>query len=420
MPSSLNTQPPNTIRFFLKILLPFAFAHFLSYLYRTINTVIYPDLAQDLSLKAGDIGLLTGAYFLTFASAQLPIGMALDRYGPRKVQIPMLILAAVGSLIFSQAQSLIELAIARGLIGLGVAGSLMAAIKASSLWLPKNSLPLATSILLSVGGMGAMASTVPMHLLLNYVHWRGAFVILAILTVLASLIIFFIVPEHKSKQQKQLNDLLKAVGQLYTSWSFWRLSLYSIFAHATYMAMQGLWISSWLRDVAHLQNTEIPNVLMLGTLAMTIGYLTFGGITDYLRRIGFKPIFTCGMGILFFILFQIIMISGNFIPPTLVAIGFSFFGAATTMNYAIIVQSVPNHLTGSVSTSFNLIVFLLAFVIQWGFGIILSFWVPINGIYPESAYSITLSLNLIFQLAGMLLWLSFRPWKRELPIFDEK
>jgi len=404
--------PSSLASILLKILLPFALAHFVSYLYRTVNAVVYPDLAHDLALAADSLGLLTGAYFFMFATAQLPIGVALDRFGPRKVQIPMLLVAACGALMFSQAGSLAELIIARGLIGFGVAGSLMAAIKASSLWFPPERLSLSTAVLLSVGGMGAMASTTPMQAALHYTDWRGAFVGLAIGTVLVSALIFLVVPEHPKKQQTKLREMVLAVRDIYSAWAFWRLALYSLFAHATYMAVQGLWMGPWLRDVAHLGRIETANVLFAGTVAMVTGSLAFGWITDYLQRFGFKPTLVCGVGIWVFVMFQGLMAAGVELNPYIVAVGFSFFGTSTTMNYAIVAQSMPPHLTGRVSTSFNLLVFLLAFVLQWGIGSVINLWGNGSGVYPEVAYQYALGINLALQIPGLLLWLTFKPWAR--------
>ncbi|NRR30609.1 MFS transporter [Oxalobacteraceae bacterium] len=395
-----------------KVLLPFALAHFVSYLYRVINAVVYPDLARDLGLAADSIGLLTSAYFLTFAAAQLPIGVALDRYGPRRVQAPMLLVAAAGALLFAQAHSVAELVLARGMIGLGVAGSLMAAIKACSLWLPPERLPLATALLLSVGGMGAMASTAPLQAALHYTQWRGAFTALAIGTVLVSAAIFFVVPEHRSKQNSRLADMAAAVKGLYTSWSFWRLALYSIVAHATYMAVQSLWMGAWLRDMAQLGRAEVANVLLVGAMAMVAGSLFFGWLIDYLRQFGVKPLLVCGGGIWLFVLVQMLMVGATGLNPYVIAAGFSFFGTATTMNYAIVAQSVPAHLTGRVSTSFNLLVFLLAFVVQWGMGGIINQWPQQHGAYPAQAYQYAFGIIVALQLPGLLLWLSFKPWRR--------
>lgn len=145
---------------------------------------------------------------------------------------------------------------------------------------------------------------------------------------------------------------------------------------------------------------------------MVAGSLTFGWLTDVLRKRGYSPVLTCGAGVSIFLIFQFLMICGLPINPWLVAIGFSFFGTATTMNYAIVAQSVPTHLTGRVSTSFNLIVFLLAFIVQWGIGVIINQWETQLGMYPKQAYQVALGINLALQIPGIILWLSFRPLKK--------
>lgn len=400
------------------VMLPFALAHFISYLYRTVNAVVYPELAEDLGLTAGTLGLLTGAYFLTFAAAQIPVGIALDRFGPRRVQGPMLLLAAAGAVLFSCSDSLAELVLARALIGLGVAGSLMAAIKACSLWLPRERLPLATAALLAVGGLGAMASTTPMQWVLEQADWRAGFVGLAVGTIIISSLLFLIVPEHAGRNvPTRLAEMLKAVVELYGAWSFWRLALYTVWAHATYLSIQSLWIGPWLADIGHLSHPEAARVLFACTLAIVAGTLCFGWISDALQRFGFKPILVCGVGTAVFLTFQLAMVIGPEamrLSPSLIAIGFSFFGTAAALNFAIVAQSVPGHLTGRVSTSFNLLVCLLAFVLQWGLGELITLWQPQEGTgrYPQESYRFALGINLALQVPGLLLWLSFRPWRR--------
>ncbi len=186
---------------FLTIFIPFGLGHFVSYLFRTVNAVIYVDLQADLSLPASSLGLLTGVYFLTFAAAQIPLGVMLDRYGPRSVQAPMLLFAVAGSVIFSISSTETGLLIGRGLIGLGVAGSLMSAIKACAIWLPVERLPLSTACLLSIGGLGAMASTTPLHAVLSWLTWREAFLVLALLTFCVVVVIHLSVPKtYESKK----------------------------------------------------------------------------------------------------------------------------------------------------------------------------------------------------------------------------
>ena len=124
----------------LHVLLPFAAAYFLSYVYRSVNAVIAPDLARDFSLSAANLGLLTSAYFLTFAAFQLPLGLLLDRFGPRRTDAVLLLIAALGALVFAFAPVLPVLIFGRALIGLGVSGCLMSGIKANVVWFPLSRL----------------------------------------------------------------------------------------------------------------------------------------------------------------------------------------------------------------------------------------------------------------------------------------
>jgi ParB family chromosome partitioning protein len=108
----------------------------IAYLFRTINAVLATPLATELGLGADDLGLLTSVYFLTFAAAQIPIGILLDRYGPRRVQSALMVIAAVGSMLFAVSDHFLMLLVGRALIGLGVASAMTAGLKALVLWFP--------------------------------------------------------------------------------------------------------------------------------------------------------------------------------------------------------------------------------------------------------------------------------------------
>jgi MFS family permease len=120
------------------VFLPFAVGYYLSYLFRTINGLISSVLTSNLALGAVDLGLLTSVYFLTFAAAQIPVGALVDRFGPRRVQAALLLIAASGAALFGAAQTFWALVLARAMIGLGVAAALTAGLKAIVLWFPKE------------------------------------------------------------------------------------------------------------------------------------------------------------------------------------------------------------------------------------------------------------------------------------------
>jgi MFS family permease len=158
---------PGTIATVGRVFLPFAGGYFLSYLFRTVNAVIAPDLVHAVGLNAADLGLLTSTYFLAFAASQIPLGILLDRFGPRRVESLLLLWAAVGAALFAVGQTTTTLLVGRALIGLGVSGCLMAAFQAFVLWFPKPRLPLVNGCIMACGSLGALVATAPVEALLR-------------------------------------------------------------------------------------------------------------------------------------------------------------------------------------------------------------------------------------------------------------
>ncbi len=129
--------------------------YYLAYLFRTINGLIAGHLNADAGLRIADLGLLTSVYFLVFASAQIPIGVLLDRYGPRRVQSALLLVAAAGAGLFAMSTDFPALLVGRAMIGLGVAASLTAGLKAIVLWFPKERVALMNGYMIMLGSLGA-------------------------------------------------------------------------------------------------------------------------------------------------------------------------------------------------------------------------------------------------------------------------
>src|SRR5262249_53763728 len=149
----------------------------------------------ELSLDAADLGLLTSVYFLAFAAAQVPIGVLLDRYGPRRVQSALLLVAAAGAALFGASQEFLPLVAARAIIGLGVAASLTAGLKAIVLWFPKERVALLNGYMIMLGALGAVTATAPVERLIDWTGWRGLFELLAATTAAAAVVIYLVVPE---------------------------------------------------------------------------------------------------------------------------------------------------------------------------------------------------------------------------------
>lgn len=391
---------------FFRVYLPFAFGYFLSYLYRTVNAVIQADLTADLGLNAADLGLLTSAYFISFAAFQLPLGLLLDRYGPRRVHATLLTVAASGAFLFSIADSLPMLFVARALIGMGVAGGLMAAFKAISIWFPPERWALINGFHLAFGGLGAMSATAPVELALHFTDWRGVFVVLSIVTVGVALFLITAVPEKpETHARSSLREALAGVALVFRSRPFWHLAPAVVMSQASFMSIQTLWSGPWLRDVGGLDRTTASEYLLAIAASMTCGFLLSGVISGALTRRGVKPLTTLCTGYAILMLLQLPMVF-NAMPSILLCwMLFGFFGVTGVLCFPILTHMFPLQFSGRVTTSCNMLMFAVAFVLQAGMGEIISQWTrgP-DGAYPAMAYSAAFAVALFLQVTTYI-WL---------------
>jgi MFS family permease len=356
----------------IKLFLPFAGAYFLSYLYRTANAVIGPVLTDELGLGAGSLGLLTSAYFLTFACAQLPLGMFLDRFGARRVESGLLLIAAAGAAAFALGQSIGDLAIGRGLIGLGVSACLMAAFKAFSLWFPADRQASLTGWIMTAGGLGALTATAPLEAALHLAGWREIFFGLAALTLAMSVWLFFSVPE---KAGTALPEPLAAqwagVRRIFSSAHFWRFAPLGLTMTGGFMAVQSLWSISWLIQVNGYTRTVAAGHMAGMSVAMLIAYVLIGLLATGLARRGIQPV-TLLAGALGLSLLTLALITTQALEQThLLWIAYGTFSSFGTLAYSQAAAGFPVALSGRANTAFNLMVFLGAFGVQWGLGLLI-------------------------------------------------
>lgn len=387
-----------------RVFLPFACGYFLSYLYRSVNAVIGQDLTTTLGLDAGVVGMLTSAYFLTFAASQLPLGFLLDRFGPRRIEATLLIVAAAGALVFGLADGIPGLVIGRALIGLGVSACLMASFKAHVLFFPRDKLPLFNGMILAAGGVGALSATAPVQAALTVTDWRGLFYALAALTLAVAVALFLAVPErHTALPSGGWRAQLRDTAQIYKSRLFWRVSPLPMVSQATFMSVQGLWAGPFLRDAIGLDRAAAATYLFTAAGAMVAGFLLLGAIAERLSRLGVKPVVVAGVGMTVFMVNQGMLtfgISGTGLTAWMV---YGFFGTSGTLCYAALSQSFPPHLAGRVNTALNLLVFVAAFAIQWGMGAVIGLWPQdAAGAYPVAAYRTAFGIVLAMQAAAFV------------------
>ncbi|MBY0556949.1 MAG: MFS transporter [Burkholderiaceae bacterium] len=395
-------------RLFWMVLLPFALAHFLQCLMRNVNATLAPQLLAALSLTPGQLGLLTSVYFFSFALVQLPVGMALDRWGPARVQWPLLLLAMLAALGFAGGQQFNQVLAARALLGFGLGGCFMAALKALALWVEPARLPVLQGYLIAVGGLGAAAATLPVRWLLQVTDWRGVFVGLALLALLVALLIRTLAPVVPVSRAAPDNAV--ALRLVLHDPVFRQVLQLLLVPHMVYFGVQGLWLGRWLADVGHYSEMEVGYLLYLSMAAIVLGAIANGQLTQWAARRGVPMLRIAAVCVALFVLVQIGLLSQWRPAFPLLAVLFTLTGTATGIDYTILSQSMPAGLSGRAVTCLNLLIFLGAFAVQAGFGLVVAGWQP-NALQqlPAVAYQSAFGLLIALQLVG--LWRYLWPWR---------
>ncbi|MEE4408065.1 hypothetical protein ALQ63_02716 [Serratia plymuthica] len=404
--SDISSQTAlSTTKVMTRVFLPFAFGHYTSFIFRNINAVLTPFLVSALSLSAGQLGILSSAYFFSFSLAQLPVGLALDRYGPKRVQLFLLGIAVIGAILFGVGQDFSTLLIARILIGLGLASCFMGSIKVLSFWVPDKKLPSIHGYLLAAGGLGAMTSTLPVAWLAGFVSWRMLFFAMAGVTVIVMLAIALWVPKDPVEHRMVKWPTLASLMEVYRDRAFRRVISLLLLPHTVAFGLQGLWMGKWLQDIGQYDNKTTSIYLFIGMGAVVVGSLSVGAITEWAGKYGIKPMEVGGLGVALFLLVQILCIF-NIVPllPAL-SIAFTLIGTIAGLEYTIVAQSVSPAMTGRAATCLNLLILFGAFLTQTGFGVIIGFW-PVDklGHYPAIAYQVAFGIMVLLQLPGLLRW----------------
>ncbi len=350
----------------------FAFGYFLSCLLRAITATLSPVLTLEFELMAADLGLLAGGYFLGFASMQIPLGYLLDKFGPKKIVSSFLLIAFIGTVSFALAENFSGLLISRILIGVGVSACLMAPLTGYRIWFAENQQQRANSWMLMIASLGFLSSTLPIQLLLPSLGWRWIFGGIAALILISIFLMLVFIP--KWDHQNNIEENSPKSGSLADVWNdkfFISVIPMGLFNYGGLMAIQTLWAGPWMTRVAGYTPLESATGLFWINITMLISFFLWGYFLPRITNLGFSAlrILKLGLPISFIVMIGIIILgskagafyitlfilSSIFLSVTQPAVGLSF----------------PSHLAGKALTSFNLLIFLGTFIMQWLMGLVI-------------------------------------------------
>lgn len=361
------------------ILLPFLLTPIVSFLFRMVNATIAPDLIDEFGLGPAALGVITSAFLVGFGAAQLPMGVLLDRYGPRPVVIGLQTIGATGAVVFVSADSGLGLLFGRFLIGVGMAGSVMAGLKAANLWFDRARLPAIGAMLFGMTGVGGMLATGPLGYLLETVAWRDAVLGAGGFCACIALIAAVAIPKAPPPADREtLRSQVRALGRIFRSAPFLRFAPLTFTIVGAYSSYQSLWAGIWLRDMEGYDRAEMSWALFALMVAMTAGNFAMAAANAWLVRQGISTLKVAMTAMAAMILVQTVIASGLTDASLPFWFALCFFSSGPIAIFALLSARFPPELAGRCNTALNLMGFIGGFLIQSGIGLTL-------GLFPVAA-----------------------------------
>ena len=378
--------------------------------------VIAPDLASELGLSASEIGLLSSTFFFSFAAFQIPLGIALDRYGPKICMVTCAGIAVVGAIIFAAASSPGGLIGARILMGIGSSCYLMGPLALYARRYPPSQFGTLVGLQLGLGSIGTLLATAPLAFSVASFGWRLTFLAVAGLMLLAGLLVFVVVRDDGSQKHSQgmpretLRESIAGTMQALRTPSVGKLFLVNLAAYSSFVLVIGLWGGPYLTHIYGYSLTERGEVLFLAAVAQILAAFLYGP-TDRLFRSHRVPV-TAG-ALLTSLTLAVVAVVGV-LPQAALVIWFVLFGAVCAYTPVMIAHGkalFPPHLVGRGMTLLNMGTMGGAFLAQTVSGFVINQFPVSDGAYALDAYRTVFALQAAFVFIACIPYLWARdPW----------
>ena len=352
---------------FFYIMLVLCAGYTVSQFLRTSLGVLSPNLMHDFNINPNNMGLLGGVFFLSFAIFQIPAGILIDKYGPRKVMSSVIIFAVLGSIIFALSNSFYILLIGRVLMGLGCSICLMGSLVLITRWTDSDQFSKLAGIILAVGGIGGLLATTPLSYFSELFGWRLSFWLAAAVTFCVMVLYYFILEDRKNDLiLNRTNETISLKNLLFIlkERNFKFMIPMSLMSYSSLVVILGLWGAPYLKDIHGLDSVERGKILMLMAISWNIGSFVFGRLRSIFGNYKNVVIFgATGVIILLFILSIITEINSIYLYILFCILGFfGAFSVALISHYQVLFDK--EYMGRALSTA-NFFNFGGVFFVQW-------------------------------------------------------
>lgn len=266
---------------------------FYKYVIEVSPSVMTSTLMRTFQIGGIELGNLAASYFYAYMLLQIPAGVLLDKFGPRKTTTLAIALCAIGSLVFAQADSLFVAGTGRFLTGIGAAFAVVNCLKLTANWFPSKQFAFMAGLMMTMAMLGAVGGQAPLALFIQKVQWRSAMQILGLLGFVLAVIFWLVVRDRSPDHLKEKHivstkiSFSKSIKLVLKNSQSWWLSIYSGFAFAPVMIFGGMWGVSFIKDAFGLSGNMSAQMVSLIFIGFAVGAPVLGWFSDRLghRRI---------------------------------------------------------------------------------------------------------------------------------------
>jgi MFS family permease len=412
MSTEIHSAPLLAPRAVLSLVSVLVAIYIVSQFLRSSVAVIAPDLAAEVGLSAAELGLLSSAYFFAFAAVQLPLGIAIDRFGPRACLLACACVTIVGVILFATATSTAGLIAARVLLGIGTCASLMGPLAIYARRFPPERFATLTGLQIGFGSIGGLLATAPLAFAAAMIGWRGSFLAVAAATAVIALLVALVVTDAPrqagpSQRAETLGESIAGLFALFRIPSFGRLFLLNLASYSSYALVVGLWGGPYLAHVYGYGLTGRGEVLFLAAVAQILGSLAWGPMDRVFGSHKVPVLLGAGLSIA---ALTVIAIFGT-LPPAMLILWFCLLGFVCAYTPVMIAHGkslFPPHLIGRGISVLNMATMGGVFLAQAVSGAVIDLFPAPDGVYPLVAYQVVFGLQALFLTVAWFVYLGSR------------
>ena len=262
---------------------------FYKYVLEVSPSVIGANIMRHYNIHATELGNIAACYYYAYFVMQIPMGLLLDRFGPRLVMSLSILLCVLGTGIMALSEQLVLFGVGRFMVGMGAAVSIIGAFKLLTLWFPARRFALLAGLTMSFGVLGAVFGGGPFSDLVLLVSWRHALLDLALVGLIFSILFFIMVRDNgpyvlKAAHSHQHVSAWQGLLRVVKCKQSWILSLYSGLSFAPITAFGGLWGEPYLQVTFGLNQHDAAQVASMVFLGFGLGSPLAGWLSDYIGR----------------------------------------------------------------------------------------------------------------------------------------